>query len=75
MLLVLLGRKFMPVDRGFHLKTSSLMGSEFTSVETPILSVFFAEFQRDPEKHTKILADCVLRREIKRILDIDEGSS
>ena len=26
---------------------------------------FFAEFQRDPEKHTKILADRALRREIK----------
>ena len=44
MLLVLLGRKFMPVDRGFHLKTSSLMGSEFTSIETPILSVFLLSF-------------------------------
>ena len=30
---------------------------------------FFAEFQRDPEKHAKILADRALRREIKRILD------
>ena len=26
---------------------------------------FFAEFQRDPEKHAKVLADRVLRREIK----------
>ena len=32
---------------------------------------FFAEFQRDPEKHTKILADHALHREIKRILDTD----
>ena len=32
---------------------------------------FFAEFQRDPEKHAKILADRVLRREIKWILDTD----
>ena len=30
---------------------------------------FFAEFQRDPEKHAKILADRVLRCEIKWILD------
>ena len=32
---------------------------------------FFAEFQRDPEKHAKILADRALHREIKRILDTD----
>jgi len=32
---------------------------------------FFAEFQRDPEKHVKILANCTLRHEIKRILDTD----
>ena len=36
---------------------------------------FFAEFQRDPEKHAKILADRVLRREIKRILDTDRPYS
>ena len=36
---------------------------------------FFAEFQRDPEKHTKILADCALRREIKWILDTDRPYS
>ena len=36
---------------------------------------FFAEFQRDPEKHAKILADHVLRREIKRILDTDRPYS
>ena len=36
---------------------------------------FFAEFQRDPEKHAKILADRALRREIKRILDIDRSYS
>ena len=44
MLLVLLGRKFIPVERGFHLKTFGLIGSEFTSVETPILSVFLLSF-------------------------------
>ena len=36
---------------------------------------FFAEFQRDPEKHAKILADRALRREIKRILDTDRPYS
>ena len=36
---------------------------------------FFAEFQRDPEKQVKILADCALRREIKRILDTDRPYS
>ena len=36
---------------------------------------FFVEFQRDPEKHTKILADRALRREIKRILDTDRPYS
>ena len=36
---------------------------------------FFAEFQCDPEKHMKILADCMLRREIKRILDTDRPYS
>ena len=41
----------------------------FTSFRTPIRSIFFVEFQRDPEKHVKILADRALRREIKRILD------
>ena len=36
---------------------------------------FFAEFQRDPEKHAKILADRALRREIKQILDTDRPYS
>ena len=36
---------------------------------------FFAEFQRDPEKHAKILVDCAIRREIKRILDTDRPYS
>ena len=36
---------------------------------------FFAEFQCDPEKHTKILADRALRREIKRIVDTDRPYS
>ena len=36
---------------------------------------FFAEFQRDPKKHAKILADCVLRCEIKWILNTDKPYS
>ena len=36
---------------------------------------FFAEFQRDPAKHAKILADRQLHREIKRILDTDRPYS
>ena len=36
---------------------------------------FFAEFQRDPVKHAKILADRTLHREIKRILDTDRPCS
>ena len=36
---------------------------------------FFAEFQRDPKKHTKILADRALHRKIKRILDTDRPYS
>ena len=36
---------------------------------------FFAEFQRDPKKHTKIVADRALRREIKQILDTDRPYS
>ena len=36
---------------------------------------FFAEFQRDPVKHAKILADRMLRRKIKWILDTDRPYS
>ena len=36
---------------------------------------FFAEFQRDPEKHVKILVDLALHREIKQILDTDKPYS
>ena len=36
---------------------------------------FFAEFQRDPEKHAKILEDRMLHREIKWILDTDRPYS
>ena len=36
---------------------------------------FFSDFQRDPVKHAKILANRRLRREIKRILDTDRPYS
>ena len=36
---------------------------------------FFAEFQHDPAKHAKILADRALHHEIKRILDTDRPYS
>ena len=36
---------------------------------------FFAEFQRDPVKHAKILADRALCHEIKWILDTDRSYS
>jgi hypothetical protein len=36
---------------------------------------FFAEFQRDPEKYAKILAERTLRREIRRILNTDKPYS
>ena len=75
MLLVHLGRSFIPVNPGFHLKTFGPIENEFTSVGMPIRSIFFAEFQCDPEKHAKILADRALRREIKRILDTDRPYS
>ena len=37
--------------------------------------IFFAEFQRDPKKHAKILTDCALHREIKGVLDTDRPYS
>ena len=36
---------------------------------------FFADFQRDPAKHARILANRRLCREIKRILDTDRPYS
>jgi hypothetical protein len=36
---------------------------------------FFAEFQRDPEKHAEILAEHRLHREIKWLLDTDRPYS
>ena len=74
-MLVRPGRSSILVTLHFHSKNFGQIGCAFTSFETPIRSVFFAEFQRDPEKHTKILADCVLHREIKWILDTDRPYS
>jgi len=45
------------------------------NIGTPIRSIFFAEFQRDPEKHAKILSERRLRHEIKRLLDTDRPYS
>ena len=39
------------------------------------MKCFFAEFQRDPEKHGKILSERRLCREIKRLLDTDRPYS
>jgi hypothetical protein len=47
----------------------------FTTFGTPIRSICFAEFQHDPEKHAKILADRMLHCEIKRILHTDRPYS
>ena len=71
MSLVCLGRSFMLV-------TLSISFDEFWADRVRVYKLrttntkhFFAEFQRDPAKHAKILADRVLRREIKWILDTD----
>jgi len=71
MSLVRLGRSFMPIIPGFHLRNFGRIGCVFANFGTPIRSIFFAKFQHDPEKHVKILADRALRREIKQILDTD----
>ena len=75
MSLVRLGRSFMLVTLPFHLTNFGRIGCAFTSSGTPIRSIFFAEFQRDPAKHAKILADRALHHEIKRILDTDRPYS
>ena len=62
----------------FHARFSSVSFEEFWADRVRVYDLqntdtkcFFAEFQRDPKKHAKILADRVLRREIKWILDTD----
>jgi len=66
----------------FHIRYPSVSFEEFWADRVRVYDLqnadtkcFFAEFQRDPEKHTKILADRVLRREIKWILDTDRPYS
>ena len=60
----------------FHIRYPSVSFEEFWADREHVYDLrnadtkrFFAEFQRDPEEHAKILADRALRREIKRILD------
>ena len=62
----------------FHIRYPLVSFEEFWADRVRVYEVrnadtkrFFAEFQRDPEKHVKILANCTLRHEIKRILDTD----
>ena len=66
----------------FHARYPSVSFEEFWAGRVRVYELqnsdtkrFFAEFQRDPEKHAKILADRALRREIKRILDTDRPYS
>ena len=75
MLLVRPGRSSIFVTLWFHFRNFGEIGSAFTIFRTLIRSIVFAEFQRDPEKHAKILADRALRREIKRILDTNRPYS
>ena len=75
MLLVRLGRSSMAVNPGSRLKIFGQIENIFTSTAMLIQSASFFEFQRDTEKHAKILANRALRREIKRILDIDRPYS
>ena len=66
----------------FHIRYPSVSFEEFWADRMRVYDLrnadtkrFFAEFQRDPEKHAKILAGRALRREIKRILDTDRPYS
>ena len=66
----------------FHIRYPSVSFEEFWADRMCVYDLrnadrkrFFAEFQRDPEKHAKILVDCTLRREIKWILDTDRPYS
>ena len=56
----------------FHIRYPSVSFEDFWADRMRVYDLrnadtkrFFAEFQRDPEKHAKILADRALRREIK----------
>ena len=66
----------------FHIRYPSVSFEDFWAYTMRVYDLrnadakrFFAEFQRDPEKHAKILADRALRREIKWILDTDRPYS
>ena len=66
----------------FHIRYPSVSFEEFWADRMRVYDLrnadtkrFFAEFQRDPEKHAKILADRTLCREIKWILDTDRPYS
>jgi len=66
----------------FHIRYPSVSFEEFWADRVRVYDLrnadtkrFFAEFQRDPEKHAKILADPALCREIKWILDSDRPYS
>ena len=66
----------------FHIRYPSVSFEEFWADRMRVYDLrnadtkrFFAEFQRDLEKHAKVLADRVLRREIKWILDTDRPYS
>ena len=62
----------------FHIRYPSVSIEEFWADRVRVYDLrnadtkrFFAKFQCDPEKHAKILANRVLHREIKWILDTD----
>jgi len=66
----------------FHIRYPSVSFEEFWADRVHVYELrnadtkrFFAEFQRDPEKHAKILADRALHRKIKQILDTDRPYS
>jgi len=66
----------------FHARYLSVSFDEFWADRVRIYELrnadtkhFFAEFQRDPAKHAKILTDRALHREIKWILDTDRPYS
>ena len=66
----------------FHARYPSVSFDEFWADRVRVYELrnadmkhFFTEFQRDPAKHAKILADRALHHEIKRILDTDRPYS
>ena len=75
MSLVRPGRSSIFVILRFRLKHFGRIGRACMTYGTPRRSIFFADFQRDPAKHAKILANRRLRREIKQILDTDRPYS